>query len=740
MVTSAQAQLENTVPPCPQGLCISRADFLRTDFTVDKFFIEQSIRETPLDNLRDDLGLYLKVLRSSMIELINQDYADFVNLSTNLVGLDGGILALQEPLSEFNGTISTVNNDICSSLDVVRRGLAKQKGFREDREVLASLRDTSHAIARLERVVAGEIGVDSAERLATEINQVQFAVWRLGECKLVQEQYKPRLEVVCDKLNSWLDSALLDEIQGEGEELARLRRVYSSIGRVEAAECVVRENVVRPSVSSILEVAHGGGEVDLEEICSKLLSILKKELGGLLSPSLDSRSLTGSSEGFNFLENSFWPEVVEQWLASLNNISSASLPSAFHKNYTISLAFLASVEEHCRTEESLEKLRGCESTTAFLAAWNLPLYFQIRFQEVARPLEETFGKSLAQVQGKQVDSLAESPKLEATVQLIAAVNNCFSPSIFIRPLAGRFLKLALQCIARYKVWAEKAIEQFGKGGDDADVESSKKKKEEEAGMKRSSTSTNLSKEKEETLKKSTSAQGLADVKDTRVTLDQVILLHSDIDLLLPLLNSCIASHLRLTLPDLNHSEPLSAVSEAISSLSSLPPLISEALVRSITANPLKQLKGVLEIPRMYRRTNREPPRKPCPYVVNISTSLITFASSNPHTALASWLIQAKEVILAAYQEQVSDVLGNVSKMEESLRKLKKVRERQETREAKPGLSDDDKIRLQLYVDVHFLLGKLTEIGAIKEGCESQENIANVVDEPVAKFIKDVQNI
>merc|ERR1711978_565532 len=102
-------------------------------------------------------------------------------------------------------------------------------------------------------------------------------------------------------------------------------------------------------------------------------------------------------------------------------------------------------------------------------------------------------------------------------------------------------------------------------------------------------------------------------------------------LLPPLLHSCIASHLLLTLPDLNHSEPLSAVSEAISSLSSFPPLISEALVRSITANPLKQLKGVLEIPRMYRRTNREPPRKPCPYVVNISTSLITFASSNPHT-------------------------------------------------------------------------------------------------------------
>jgi len=739
MVTSAQAQLENTVPPCPQGLCISRADFLRSDFTVDKFFIEQSIRETPLDNLRDDLGLYLKVLRSSMIELINQDYADFVNLSTNLVGLDGGILALQEPLSEFNGTIGIVNSEICSSLDVVRKGLAKQKGFREDREVLASLRDTSQAIARLERVVAGDVGVDSAERLATEINQVQFAVWRLGECKLVQEQYKPRLEAVCDKLNSWLDSALLDEIQGEGSELFRLRRVYSSIGRVEAAESVVRESVVRSCVASILEAAQVGGDIDLEQICSKLLGILKKELGGLLSPNPDSRSLTGCTEGFNFLENSYWPEVVEQWLATLTQISSASLPSSFHSSYTTSLAFLTSVEEHCRSEESLEKLRGSQATSAFLAAWNLPLYFQIRFQEVARPLEEVFDKNLMQAtQGETADG----PKLEATVQLIAAVNNCFSPSIFLRPLAGRFLKLALQCIARYRVWAEKAIQIFDnvKGENEVGDESLKKKREEEGGMKRSSTSTSLSKEKGEPLKKSTSAQALADVKETRVTLSQVILLHSDLELLLPLLHSCIASHLRITLPDLNHSEPLSAVSEAISSVSSLLPLINDALVRTITASPLKQIKGVLEIPRMYRRTNREPPRKPCPYVVNISTSLATFASSNTHTGLAGWLRQAKDVLLVAYQEQVSDVLGNVAKMEESLRKLKKVRERQETREAKPGLSDDDKIRLQLYVDVHFLLEKLREIGAIDQDVKTQESISNVVDVAVANFIKDVQNL
>jgi conserved oligomeric Golgi complex subunit 2 len=63
---------------------------------------------------RDDLGIYLKVLRSSMIELINEDYADFVNLSTNLVGLDKCILRLQEPLLRQQVSITGTSHPICS--------------------------------------------------------------------------------------------------------------------------------------------------------------------------------------------------------------------------------------------------------------------------------------------------------------------------------------------------------------------------------------------------------------------------------------------------------------------------------------------------------------------------------------------------------------------------------------------------------------------------------------------------
>ena len=59
----------------------------------------------PLEVLRDDLGSYLKVLRSAMIELINRDYADFVNLSGNLVGLDVAISNLKHPLISMHSDI-----------------------------------------------------------------------------------------------------------------------------------------------------------------------------------------------------------------------------------------------------------------------------------------------------------------------------------------------------------------------------------------------------------------------------------------------------------------------------------------------------------------------------------------------------------------------------------------------------------------------------------------------------------
>lgn len=52
----------------------------------------------------------MKVLRSAMIELINKDYADFVNLSSNLIGLDKAINGIQVPLGQLKEEVLVCGN------------------------------------------------------------------------------------------------------------------------------------------------------------------------------------------------------------------------------------------------------------------------------------------------------------------------------------------------------------------------------------------------------------------------------------------------------------------------------------------------------------------------------------------------------------------------------------------------------------------------------------------------------
>ena len=70
----------------PQSSCFSRSDFMLDDFQVDKFVAECK-KIVPLNVFKRELDEYLRLLKNALIELINQDYADFVNLSTNLVRL-----------------------------------------------------------------------------------------------------------------------------------------------------------------------------------------------------------------------------------------------------------------------------------------------------------------------------------------------------------------------------------------------------------------------------------------------------------------------------------------------------------------------------------------------------------------------------------------------------------------------------------------------------------------------------
>lgn len=72
------------LPPPNDQVCFSTDEFLDKDFQVDEF-VSRCRKRVTMEGLRQDLDGYFRTLKSAMVELINKDYADFVNLSANLV-------------------------------------------------------------------------------------------------------------------------------------------------------------------------------------------------------------------------------------------------------------------------------------------------------------------------------------------------------------------------------------------------------------------------------------------------------------------------------------------------------------------------------------------------------------------------------------------------------------------------------------------------------------------------------
>jgi len=724
--------LTSIVPSCPQGLCITKSDFLKPDFTVDNFFIEVSVREggTSLDTLRDDLGVYLKVLRSSMIELINQDYADFVNLSTNLVGLDEGIDKIKEPLVGYNDEIKLAKENLSSCLDQVKAKLSRQERIRQEKEMLGSLQQVAATTVKLERMVgSGDLNTDTAERIATDINQLNFAIWKLKDSMFIQ-QMSPRVTAVCDALNTWLDDTCLTCLRENNiQQLSRCLRIYATIDRVSAAERLVKEEIVRPQVEHCLSDSESVTSERLGQVCQSLLRIIPEHLAPLIRLTTDEKKIIeGSVLGFDFLVNSFWNEVAESFHQNLGHVASPGNPDEFFKNYNIFIKFLDDLDMNIVTENSLANIRNSEEYENLMKLWNLPVYFQLRFHQIAKPVESLM---IATVLEK-----SENFHFKATEVSKSAIELCFSSDIYLHSISHRFLQLSFQIVARYKVWAELCLKTF--------MDSPSQE------MKRSETSKNLRNldtSSKKSLAKSSSERDLSSVSSApsvlTVTMTDIISLFSDIEKFSTIIPQIIV------VPSSNSVVISSSVKEAVTSLQSIVPKFSESIASNIAAEPMKLVKSVGDIPRMYRRTNRDTPSKPCPYIASVVSGFVEFYAGHKTTdrnTLTMWLMSACDMVTDQFLVQVQDVLSNVTKMEESLRKLKKVRERGGAtggeKDKSGGLSDDDKIRLQLYLDVSFFLrelenGKLDDMKSVLNG-ESYKKIKLVVEEAVSSFIAEIK--
>ncbi|XP_034252790.1 conserved oligomeric Golgi complex subunit 2 [Thrips palmi] len=699
----------HSLPDGPKDLCFSKYDFMKTPFSVDEFLQNQR-KNANLEIMRDDLGVYLKVLRSAMIELINKDYADFVNLSSNLIGLDKAITKIQVPLGQLKEEVWQVKSNLDEAITEVSESLEKQRFLQKTKRSLHSLsyvQQSLHNLSTLLRLPSLSFespssdkeraneqlveakhddfsGADLVERMASELNQLHF---RIGHCEdLVAEEYKERLSQIESALMKSLDKLFLESINVP--DIVTIKRclcVYESLGKEREAEELFQKKVVAKELHHVIsEASLQSNPQGLKGVYREILSFIDNHMKDLLEFT-SHRERPPAVSGFFFLVNSYWPEVEQRLELHMPSIFAPGNPDNFFENFTETQSFLNELEQKCGSKAEVKRLHQHPQYMSFLQLWNLPVYFQIRFQEIAGSLETVLFQW-----PKNLKSTSDQFQLSPTAATWAAAQMCWNSKIFLFQLTHRFWKLTLQVFARYYSWTGEVLREKWSA-------------------------------EEVTSRKSFLVQLFCDIKSLSSSLPEIL------DLAFEHFNN---------LSDSSLSHFKSSLQESSEQLLSRLPAVTERIVSEVAAVSGASLRQVSDIPRLFRRTNRDVPTKPCSYVNAILAPLLdfhnTYSSSVSTSQLEEWLTLICSSITCQFYICVSDVLTSVQKTEESLRRLKKMRDRgaQASSAEGRGLSDDDKIRMQLSIDVNTFILEIEKLGVKRDNVERLMDLTSLVENAI----------
>lgn len=394
--------INSAIEPKGEKLCFDKNEFLKVkqtnvfkitlklnkvfpqaNFSVDEF-LHKNRNVTSLESLRDNLGLYLKSLRSSMIDLINEDYADFVSLSANLVGLDQSIDSIQKPLEQFRDEIAGIKTMIDENVAEINDKLNNKRQLRELKRNLQSLKKVYEAIQKLDDLLANQLSgkklkpVD-LERAALELVQLKFnEKFCLEYLDTEQQSAIRKLETsVHQKLRAFFNEALKSSSSTSTESLERCLRIYITLDACTVAETAFKEDVVAPYMSDIIsEHSLQQTPQGLAGIYSKVLNFISLHMTDLLRLT----QYTDKLRGFNFLIHSFWSDVEMRLENHMSSIFAPGNSEVFYAKYKCTRDFLSKIEEILVSEEATNAFRQHKQTKTFQARWNLPVYFQICFQ------------------------------------------------------------------------------------------------------------------------------------------------------------------------------------------------------------------------------------------------------------------------------------------------------------------------------------------------------------------------
>ncbi|XP_072534529.1 LOW QUALITY PROTEIN: conserved oligomeric Golgi complex subunit 2 [Salminus brasiliensis] len=698
------------LPKGPESLCFNKDEFMKDDFDVDRF-VAECRKHVQLEQMREDLEQYYRLLKTAMVELINKDYADFVNLSTNLVGMDKALNQLSVPLGQLREEVLSLRSAVNEVIQAIDTQLSKQDDIQKKKISVLRLIQVVRSVEKIEKILHSQNTKDTSslessspllagqilERIATEFNQLQFHAVQSKGMPLL-DKVRPRIAGITAMLQQSLEGLLIQGLQTSNVDIVRhCLRTYATIDKTRDAEALVGQVLVKPYMDQVItEQLVKSSPNGLQLMYAKLLEfvphhcrLLREVTGGTISS--DKADIV---PGYDFLVNSVWPEIIKGVEGRIPFLFNPGNPDAFYERYCISMDFVRKFERQCGSQASVKRLRAHASYQSFHNKWNLPVYFQLRYKEIAGCLENAI------IEGLQSAPVGSRYRLQVTEVLWSCVCRCWAEHIYLPPLAHRFWKLTLQLLSRYAAFLTEVLTK---------TPSPETNKDPVRPLPSSASSTSS-----RTSQDADSESGAPTALSTK----QLVFIAADVD------------HLQEQIPEISVMikerlegigfKNVALVSDALGdskvAFSGCIPTLNSRMTQHLTERSFRFLKNASEVPRLYRRTNKEVPTRASAYMDNALRPLHQLVTDSTgvvkDSIIQEWLRVTLSDCTHRYFETISDVLSSVKKMEESLKRLKQARKTATTSTAgaNTGPSDDSKIRLQLALDVEYLGEQIQKMG------------------------------
>ncbi|XP_021298350.1 conserved oligomeric Golgi complex subunit 2 isoform X2 [Herrania umbratica] len=693
--------------------------FLSPNFDSESYITE--LRSfVPFDTLRSELRAHLSSLNHELIDLINRDYADFVNLSTKLVDVDSAVLRMRAPLLELRDKIQGFRGAVEGSLLALKDGLSQRAEATSAREVLELLLDTFHVVSKVEKLIKELPSVASdwsngdvnpvqkknasslqhvengttnlretqsmlLERIASEMNRLNFYIAHAQNLPFVQNMEK-RIRSASLLLDASLGHCFVDGLEHrDANAIYNCLRAYAAVDSTSNAEEIFRTTIMAPLIQKVIPQGSSGGVVSgasgdelendyqqikkyVENDCKLLLEISSAENSGL--------------HVFDFLANSILKEVLAAIQKGKPGAFSPGRPKEFLKNYKSSLDFLAYLEGYCPSRAVVANFRAEPVYVEFMKQWKVGVYFSLRFQEIAGALDSALtASSLVLVQNYQSDENSQNLTLKQSVTLLESLRSCWSEEVLVLSCSDKFLRLSLQLLSRYSNWLASGLAARKKGSAGANP-----------GYFLSSIM-------------HLCLQIIHDINCLAKEISGAYLDH-----VLQVLSSCSTEVLDLVKQSILHSGK---------SLDDLLPLVINTIMEALVHKSVEDLRQLKGITATYRMTNKPLPVRHSPYVAGVLRPLKTFLDGERATtyltndARNDLLLGAATEITGRYYELAADLVSVARKTESSLQRIRQGAQRRagaSSDVSDHNVSDTDKICMQLFLDIQEYGRNLAALG------------------------------